>query len=631
MSFRILKLTSSALASGVVVSFGATAAAEDAADAQPLPDKPAASTEMMPEPSLTEQIVYLRDALALQTLRLDEAEQTQERLTKLVDLQEQRIKQLEQQLASTSASASAATKALAEIQETGSISDRTYASLPQGTRQYRVKSGDTLGRIARDNNTTVRTLARANNLRSPYRLSIGQRLVMPGAPAPAAVGVASAPADQLPQEPKTATASKASPAPQKVAATESAGQSGQARTEDQQPSRRDDAPDNSETRVAAADRRRDAEGPGEGLPQEIGQRPSEERDKPYIALFSDVGGILTPRGTLYMDQGISYTTSSDNRFFFQGTEILDSILIGAIEATDSDRQAVTGSLGLRYGVTSRLEVDARASYVYRDDRVSGTVTSDNSEFLRDLSGNGLGDIEAGIHYQLNQGKKFPYTIFNLRGKAPTGQGPFDVERNASGNETELATGSGFWTIEPSLTFIIPSAPASVFANIGYQANLKTSPNQIVDIIEQEEFVGNVVDDMGSDIIDPDTGEPIPIFNTLRFQDTLIDFDPGDAIRASLGVGLSLNEKLSINFGYDQSYFFDTNSTIERIELTDLNAEPVRRHVRRNSVTSGSFRFGGSYSFNDRMRLNLNTAFGATDEAPDMRIGLRLQIKMFGDD
>ena len=45
-------------------------------------------------------------------------------------------------------------------------------------RYYRVRKGDTLYSIAKKNNMSVATLARLNNLRAPYTLSVGQRLLL---------------------------------------------------------------------------------------------------------------------------------------------------------------------------------------------------------------------------------------------------------------------------------------------------------------------------------------------------------------------------------------------------------------------------------------------------------------------
>lgn len=176
-------------------------------------------------------------------------------------------------------------------------------------------------------------------------------------------------------------------------------------------------------------------------------------------------------------------------------------------------------------------------------------------------------------------------------KAPTGTGPFDIDRDPDTFiDTELATGSGFWTVEPSATFILSSDPAVIFANFGYQFNLPTSPNAQIG------------------------------------QSTVIqEFDPGDAIRASIGVGLSLNERMSLNFGYDQSFFFNTSSSLE---ITAADGSTFINESEQPSVTVGTFLFGGSYAVNDRLRFNLNAGIGATDEAPDARIGIRAQYRLF---
>jgi len=47
--------------------------------------------------------------------------------------------------------------------------------------QVTVRSGDTLWRIARDNNTTVDALVRANNITDPNSIRVGATLVLPGA------------------------------------------------------------------------------------------------------------------------------------------------------------------------------------------------------------------------------------------------------------------------------------------------------------------------------------------------------------------------------------------------------------------------------------------------------------------
>lgn len=592
-------------AATALTAAGAPALAADQASAAP------AATKYAPQPTVEEELVYMRDVIALQTLRLDQAEQSLSRQSELIDAQARQIAELQQMVSSSQ-------------QMLASLGASRPARLAGG---HVVESGDTLSQIARQYDTTVSALASANDLQAPYRLRIGQNLTVPGAAPATAARVAQADpiADQIEKIESQQSDDTQQQEPQRVAAAPAVS-----------PSERPDVTQ----RVINQQEDRKPDDPAGGTPESVGVRPDEEDEIPELAVFADVGGVLTPKGTMFVEPGIDFATSSDNRFFFQGVEIVDAVLIGAIEATDTDRRAVTESIGVRYGLTNRIEIDGSISYVSRQDRISGVAIDDNSAATRNLGGYGIGDANFGIHYQLNNGRSFPYTIVNLRAKAPTGNGPFDVDRDINGFDTELATGSGFWTIEPSLSFILPTSPAVIFANVGYQKNLSVSPNSI---------------------IGPDT--------------TIIDFNPGDAIRTSLGVGISVNERLSLNFGYDQSNFFKSRSSVRQDNIfrpldgdndgqQDIRQDGMGNLLDENgntftlnpdgtvpagvtpdflfsgpftefrttespATTVGSFLFGGSYAVTDKFRINLNTAFGATDEAPDMRVSLRAQYKLFG--
>lgn len=592
-----------------------------------------AGTKINPQPTVQEDLVYLKDIVALQTLRLDEAEELITRQNALIEAQARQIQAL--------------TTNVAAIGQAQSVALATAGSVGS----YTVKSGDTLSAIARRNNTTIAELAKANNLRSPYRLSVGANLKVPGA-APVMVAAAPPPApQQTAAAPQPKVQEKISQAP-----AQNAAQPAPTRTASAASSPEDQARVNRQSQAArdAANRDNNRREDDEGLPTEVGVRDENENERPYLAIFSDSGGILTPKGSFFIEPSVDYTVTSDNRFFFQGIEIVDAVLIGAIEATDTDRSAITEGVSFRYGLTNRLEVDGRIAYVSRKDRVAGVAIDDSTSSVRNLGGYGFSDAEMGLHYQINNGGKWPYAVANLRVKAPTGTGPFDVDRNIdNGIETELATGSGFWTIEPSMTFILSSDPASLYANIGYQKNMSVSPNEV--LVDTESLVTDIPGN-----------ENLVASETVPTRTTLLDFDPGDAIR--IGVGLSLNEKLSLNFGYDQSYFLNSRNNFETITrqqqfqvaqnttenpdyvdggppvpaLEDdqpiplqFNDQPVFGPPQINlissvspSTTVGSFLFGGSYAVNNRLRINLNGAIGATAEAPDARISLRAQYRLF---
>jgi len=334
-----------------------------------------------------------------------------------------------------------------------------------------------------------------------------------------------------------------------------------------------------------------AEANGE-TPTQVGQAPEREVTNQDISIISDIGGVLTRRGTLIVDPMVEYNQSGDNRFFFQGVQIVDAVLIGIIEATDIDRNVLISSLGLRYGITNFIEVDMRVPYQYRQDRFDFTPVGAGTSRLRDISGNGLGDIEAGIHWQVNKRRqKLPYAVVNVRVKSDTGEGPFEINRDSEGVETELPTGSGFWAVEPSVTLIYPSDPAVLFVNLGYLYNI---PEDVDRMIAEDTIVGRV--------------------------------EPGNAFKASFGAGIGLNDRLSMSFGYEHSYIQETRTEIGVLDDTTGMFEFIE--VKGRSAQVGSFLWGVSYVLNERVNLLFNLGVGATSDAPDVRVMIRAPIKLY---
>ena len=87
-------------------------------------------------------------------------------------------------------------------------------------------------------------------------------------------------------------------------------------------------------------------------------------------------------------------------------------------------------------------------------------------------------------YQLNNGgADKPYYVAGLRFKSRTGRDPFEVitdcthrcvGENATGTglPLDLPTGSGFYSLQPSLTWLFPSDPAVFFGSISYLHGFK---------------------------------------------------------------------------------------------------------------------------------------------------------------
>lgn len=302
--------------------------------------------------------------------------------------------------------------------------------------------------------------------------------------------------------------------------------------------------------------------------------PPKESRPPEIAAIFDQPGVLTPRRTLIVEPSLQYTHSTSKRLFLLGFTILPALHIGPFDLRDVRRNAYVAALAARYGVTNRLELELKVPYLYRteDSSTHRYVTPDSLNVLEMNSssdGMGLGDVEFGLRYQLNQPKGGPYYIAGLRVKTETGESPFEV----SGDD--LPTGSGFWGVQPNLTAIFASDPAVFFGGLNY--------------------MWNMAKDVGGDF-----GE----------------LDPGDAYGFNFGMGLALNEKASFSMGYEHSI----------ISRTKREGEVLPGQV---DIHVGNFQLGYSYRLTDKTNLNLALGLGVTEDAPDVQLTLKAPMSLLG--
>ena len=307
---------------------------------------------------------------------------------------------------------------------------------------------------------------------------------------------------------------------------------------------------------------------------------TEKEERPEAVILTEAGGVLTPRGMAVLETKGDYAKSTSNRLNFRGISIIEGFLIGVIEASDADRDTFTVSETLRYGISNRFEAEVEVPYVHREDRLTQRfATSNQTRVNQRFTGDGLGDVEGAIHYQVNDGREgWPYIVPNVRFKSTTGTGPFDVSRDSAGQPTELATGSGSYAVEPSVTLLYPSDPAVLFTNIGYLYNFPDDANTIIGGAR----IGRV--------------------------------DPGDSIRLSTGIGLALNERLSLSLGYSYDYVLATTTEINGV---DQESAPI---------SVAAFNFGTSYKISDSVSITTVTSIGATEDAPDTRVVVRVPYR-----
>lgn len=339
---------------------------------------------------------------------------------------------------------------------------------------------------------------------------------------------------------------------------------------------------NATSRAAAGDRLLGAETSfsDDETPRTVGEAPPIEEHAQQVAAMPEQAGVLTPRGDVLLEPNLEFSHTSSNRLVYRGVEIVPGVQLGVIDANDADRNSTVFTLGGRYGLTNRLELEFRAPYVYRTDRLTILSQADQSvSRIKTVEDYGVGDIELALRYQLTSGANgAPIFIGDVRAKPPTGKGPYDVSYDEFGIATGLALGSGFWGGEAGLTMLYPTDPAVIYAGLNYNYNVPDDVNKTIGSVR----VGRV--------------------------------DPGDSIGANLGFGLALNPRLSVSLGYSHNYVFPTRTQIN--EQTEKST----------SIQVGSLLMGMSYRLDEKRTVSGNFEFGVTSDAPDVRLVIRTPLR-----
>ncbi len=329
-------------------------------------------------------------------------------------------------------------------------------------------------------------------------------------------------------------------------------------------------------------------------PQPVGQAP-ERRDErpPEVAPIFEQPGVLTPPGTWILEPSFQYSYSSSNRIALVGYTIIPALLIGLIDVREVKSNSFVAAITARRGITNRFEMEAKIPYVYRSDTSVSREIAQGSAVDRvfESDGKGLGDIEITGRYQLNDGGvDTPYYIASLRFKTRTGKDPFEVETNrtlpggrGTGLQTEQPTGSGFYTLTPGLTVLIPSDPAVFFGGVSFQYSFKrTGVWRKTDGPDGKEFIG--------------------------------DIQPGPTFGFNFGMGLALNERSSFSIGYD-------HLSVGKVKVNGRTAPTSVR------VQLGTLLLGYSYRMNSGQTINLSLGAGLTRDSPDLQLTLRMPLTL----
>lgn len=328
------------------------------------------------------------------------------------------------------------------------------------------------------------------------------------------------------------------------------------------------------------------------VPVPVGQGPKRDPRPPEIAPPFEQAGILTQKGKFVLEPSLQFGYSSSNRVALVGYTVIPALLIGLVDVREVKRNTFTGALTARTGLTNRLEVELKVPYVYRSDAtVSREIfTGTAVERVFDTSGKARGDAEVAMRYQLNQGgADKAYYVAGLRVKSRTGRDPFSVVTDCvtrcvgpnvtgTGLPLDLPTGSGFYSVQPSLTWLFPSDPAIFFGTVSYLHNIKR--NNV-----SRQVLNGEMEQIG-------------------------DLAPGSVVGFNFGLGLALNDKASVSLGYDHN----------SVGKMKQNGQFVPGSVR---TQLGTLLVAYSYRLSERRSLNVSVGAGVTRDTPDVSLSLRV--------
>lgn len=272
---------------------------------------------------------------------------------------------------------------------------------------------------------------------------------------------------------------------------------------------------------------------------------------------------------LYYSLGYSFSRSDSIN---TPTDSNGSVL--AVQVIPQASHSFNNSLSLSYGLLSNLTVSASLPLVYRNDSTSR------------LEKAGLGDISTSMRWQPFPSKRggLNSTLFTSL-KFPTGDSPFTLNP-----QTELATGSGYFTATFGSSFSQALDPAMVFANLSY------SVSSDVDGISQVIASAR------------ETGGDTRVLQGLR---------PGDSIGLSVGLAFSITYDLSLNLSTSLGYNLSTE-----YKFSDGVASSG------DSMTA-LFNSSLGVRMSPKTIVNYNFGFGLTEDSPDITLGVSLPINFFG--
>lgn len=312
----------------------------------------------------------------------------------------------------------------------------------------------------------------------------------------------------------------------------------------------------------------------------VGEERQKEKKSIQVAPV-EKGGSLLPSGRFVVEPFFEYDHVSTQNVSISGFTIFESILIGQVSVQKVTRDLYIPGLTLRLGLKD-TEFNVKVPYVYRHDDlvfpVSGASTAQLAE--KGIDDNGLGDVEAYMYYHLIKEKEsIPDTILRIGGHFPTGKDPYGLRQEYDPQlgavmPVEFPTGTGHYGASLGFTFAKSVDPTVLFLNLAYYYNFERS---------------------------------VGVQGGLDYGNIKL----GDSIEFGFGLVFALQEKLSLNFSYNQRITQKTTQNDMGLANTGINAI--------------SFNVGATYVASPVFTVDMLVGLGLSQDAPAVSVLLRLPI------
>ncbi len=287
--------------------------------------------------------------------------------------------------------------------------------------------------------------------------------------------------------------------------------------------------------------------------------------------------LLLPAGKLLVENTFMYVHNAATQVGVQTFTVNQLFPTTLVNIQQLSQDYYVDILSFYLGLSSRLELEADVPYIYRTLTAFvspiSTTGSTATPTAAAASGNGLGDIQFGLHYQFNTHPALGGLFLgHLMVKSTSGNNPFSIPVNSdTGVLLSQPTGTGFWAFEPGVSVFFPTTPVVFYGNASFIYNMSRNFGGVVGTV-----------------------------------------NPGDATDLNLGGWFSFNPKASFSLGYDQMTVWPPSQNGTQIPLTRI-------------LQMGSVLFGASYDVNPHFFYLVTVAAGITPDAPNVQVMLRIPL------